>query len=216
ARDGIIAANLPRESDWELVPAWLECGPVPNGDWSRLAGLVGARSVSELRDRGRLLGLAVAIVVPPPAEAPPPFRIVGAPRPEDAPPRTVAAPRVLDLSALWAGPRCSHLLELCGADVIKVEDVRRPDGARFGNASFYALLNQRKRSVALDFGTPQGRRTLDALIRRADIVIEAARPRALRQLGIDAEAILRRRSNLTWISITGYGRGEPEGNWIAF
>ncbi|HEX7034500.1 MAG TPA: CoA transferase [Pseudomonadales bacterium] len=215
-RDGVIAASLPRESDWELVPAWLECGPVPEGDWPQLATMVSARCAAELRDRARLLGLAVAVAVPPAAEAPP-FRITGAPLAEaGAPPGADAAPRVLDLSALWAGPLCAHLLERCGADVIKVEHVGRPDGARFGNAAFYALLNQRKRSVALDFGAPDGRRALDALIEWADIVIEAARPRALRQLGVDAEAILRRRESLTWISITGYGRDEPEGNWIAF
>lgn len=216
-RNGVIAANLPRESDWELVPAWLEGGPVPERDWQRLARLVEARDVARLCDRGRLLGLAVAAVAPPAARPPAPFQVTGAPLPEVALAGPAASrPRVLDLSALWAGPLCAHLLELGGAEVIKVEDVNRPDGARSGNATFYALLNQRKRSVALDFAAPDGRRALHALIQWADIVIEAARPRALRQLGVDAETILQTRSNFTWISITGYGRQEPRGHWIAF
>jgi CoA transferase family III len=50
----------------------------------------------------------------------------------------------------------------------------------------------------------------------ADIVIEASRPRALRQLGIDAEEIIAANPSLTWISITGYGRREPAANWVAF
>ena len=85
-------------------------------------------------------------------------------------------PLVVDLSALWAGPLCGHLLHLCGADVIKVESDTRPDGARFGNAAFFGLLNQGKRSVGLDLTRHEGRKTLRQLIDRADVVIESSRP----------------------------------------
>jgi crotonobetainyl-CoA:carnitine CoA-transferase CaiB-like acyl-CoA transferase len=51
---------------------------------------------------------------------------------------------------------------------------------------------------------------------RADIVIEASRPRALRQLGIDADALLRENPRLSWIALSGYGRGEPHEQWIAY
>jgi hypothetical protein len=124
-------------------------------------------------------------------------------------------PRVLDLSSLWAGPLCGHLLQRCGAEVVKLESTRRPDGARNGPAEFFNLMNAGKRSVALDFASNEGRRLLHALIARADIVIEASRPRALRQLGLDAEALVRERP-LTWISLSGYGRGEPQEHWIAY
>jgi crotonobetainyl-CoA:carnitine CoA-transferase CaiB-like acyl-CoA transferase len=135
----------------------------------------------------------------------------------DAPPRPAGAkPLVIDLSALWAGPLCSHLLHLCGADVIKVESESRPDGARFGNTAFYDLLNQGKRSVSLDLTRPEGHNTLGQLIHKADIVIESSRPRALLQMGIDATEVLASTPGLTWISITGYGRREPQANWIAF
>jgi crotonobetainyl-CoA:carnitine CoA-transferase CaiB-like acyl-CoA transferase len=50
----------------------------------------------------------------------------------------------------------------------------------------------------------------------ADIVIEASRPRALRQLGIEAERLVDANPGLTWISLTGYGRLEPMGNWVGF
>jgi crotonobetainyl-CoA:carnitine CoA-transferase CaiB-like acyl-CoA transferase len=123
---------------------------------------------------------------------------------------------VIDLSALWAGPLCAHLLHLCGADVIKVEAMDRPDGAREGNLPFYRLLNQGKRCMALDFHDPAGRRALCKVLERADIVIESSRPRALRQLGIEPEALLEHHPALTWVSITGYGRGEPQANWIGF
>jgi crotonobetainyl-CoA:carnitine CoA-transferase CaiB-like acyl-CoA transferase len=125
-------------------------------------------------------------------------------------------PLVVDLSSLWAGPLCSHLLQLAGARVIKVESLSRPDGARNGPADFFDLMNAGKASVALDLQSPHGRAQLQALLSKADIVIEASRPRALRQLGIHAEELLQRNPHLSWIAISGYGRGEPMENWIAY
>jgi crotonobetainyl-CoA:carnitine CoA-transferase CaiB-like acyl-CoA transferase len=125
-------------------------------------------------------------------------------------------PLVVDLSTLWAGPLCAHLLGLAGARVVKVESHARPDGARRGPAAFYDLLNAGKDSVALDLRTADGRETLRRLIARADVVVESARPRALVQLGIDVGEIVARIPGLTWVSITGYGRAEPGGSWVAF
>ncbi|HLG88093.1 MAG TPA: CoA transferase [Alphaproteobacteria bacterium] len=118
-------------------------------------------------------------------------------------------------SSLWAGPLCGHLLRLLGARVVKVESMSRPDGARFGPARFFDLLNGGKQSVALDLSNGRGRAQLRSLLAHADIVIEASRPRALRQLGVQAEELVSEHA-LTWISITGYGREGEEANRIAF
>jgi crotonobetainyl-CoA:carnitine CoA-transferase CaiB-like acyl-CoA transferase len=122
---------------------------------------------------------------------------------------------VVDLSALWAGPLCGDLLAGTGATVLKVESPHRPDGARRGPAAFYDLLNGRKRSVGLDFRQAEGVETLRALIRRADVVIEASRPRALEQLGISAADEVRDGGPQVWVSITGYGRTDASGR-VAF
>lgn len=215
AREGTIAVNLPRASDWELVPAWLEGAAAEPGDWAALGAAVAPLPAARLVERGRMLGLAVAPTGRAVTCTSGYWRITGPPMaaPDT---RRRGRPRVIDLSALWAGPLCGHLLHQAGAEVIKVESVRRPDGAREGNPAFYGLLNQGKRCLALDLTDPAGRRALRALILRADVVIEAARPRALRQMGMDAEALLRDRPGLTWISITGYGRDDPEAGWVAF
>ncbi|MGH8453859.1 MAG: CoA transferase [Nevskiales bacterium] len=126
------------------------------------------------------------------------------------------APLIVDLASLWAGPLCSRLLQRMGAEVIKLESTQRPDGARNGPAAFFDLLNVGKRTVTLDFSSAQGRDQLRALLGRADIVIEGSRPRALRQLGIHAETLIEENPGLNWISISGYGRGEPQENWIAY
>jgi crotonobetainyl-CoA:carnitine CoA-transferase CaiB-like acyl-CoA transferase len=88
--------------------------------------------------------------------------------------------------------------------VVKVESIGRPDGARFGPGRFYDLLHAGHESVALDFTTQ--REELSALIKRADVVLEASRPRALRQLGIDAAQCVA--DGTIWCSITAYGRAE--------
>jgi crotonobetainyl-CoA:carnitine CoA-transferase CaiB-like acyl-CoA transferase len=100
--------------------------------------------------------------------------------------------------------------------VVKVESVRRPDGARSGPREFFDLCNGAKPSVALDLGSARGREQLAVLARRADCILESARPRALSQLGLDAEAWLAQTPGRTWVSITGYGRGDPAPGRVAF
>ncbi|MDB5870366.1 MAG: CoA transferase [Polaromonas sp.] len=213
AADGWLAVNLPRPSDWELAPAWLEREAASG--WDDVAQAVKQHSAHDCVARGRLLGLAVAAMTP--LEQPPSpwvremHRTPAAPfRP---PPRI---PLVIDLSSLWAGPLCTQLLQTLGARVVKVESTTRPDGMRQGEGAFYNLLNHGKASVALDFATARGREQLRRLLLQADIVIEASRPRALRQLNVIAEDILDENPYATWIGISGHGRDEPAANWIAF
>lgn len=217
AADGALALNLARDEDWLLLPAWLERDGL--ADWEAVARALRERPVAELVERGRLLGLAVAADEMPEAEPVSWFSTtVSSPRRRGSHFRSASAdpPWVVDLSSLWAGPLCGHLLQRLGARVIKVESTARPDGARRGPGAFHDLLNAGKASVALDFATAEGRAQLQALLRRADIVIEGSRPRALRQLGIDAQALVRERPGMTWIAISGYGRGEPAEHWVAY
>jgi hypothetical protein len=216
ARDGWLALNLARTDDEAMLSAWLECdrGGGDEAIWDFACRGVAARGRDALVDRGRLMGLPVAPAAEPPSESVAWHRCDagGVRRSGRAPDR----PRVLDLSSLWAGPLCTSLLERAGADVIKVESLHRPDGARRGPAAFFDLINAGKRSVAVDLRAGEGVRLLRSLIDHADIVVESARPRALGQLGIDAEACVAARPGLTWLAITGYGRRGPEAGWVAF
>ncbi len=212
--DGWVAVNLARPDDVALLPAWFaEAGP-GDAPWAFVAERVAQRSSAELVERARLLGLPVAEAGAPDASPPPWCRVAA--RGEPAMRTAGESPLVVDLSSLWAGPLCTHLLGLARARVVKVESRARPDGARRGRPAFFDLLNAGKRSVALDFASPGGRRQLRALVERADIVVESARPRALAQLGLEAEALVRAVPGLSWVSITGYGRREPQAGWVAF
>ena len=212
--DGWIAVNLARREDWSLLPAWLGEGRVDDPR-AFVASRVRDIGVSGVVERGRLLGLPVAPVATPGGTAAESWLRVAAHGSSRAGP-AIAPPLVVDLSTLWAGPLCAHLLGLSGASVIKVESISRPDGARRGAAAFFDLVNAGKRSVALDFTSNDGARALRALVEHADIVVESSRPRALRQLGILAEDVLVTRPGKVWVSITGYGREEPMGGWVAF
>jgi crotonobetainyl-CoA:carnitine CoA-transferase CaiB-like acyl-CoA transferase len=127
-----------------------------------------------------------------------------------------ATPRVIDLSALWAGPLAAHLLWLAGGEVVKVESRARPDAMRDADGDFYALINQGKATVAVDLADGRERSALLSLIAASDIVIEAARPRALQHLGIDADRIVRNTPGLVWISITAHGATGEAAGWVGF
>jgi hypothetical protein len=217
--DGFIALNLVREDDFCLLAAWLE-GDIE--DWQGVSHALLNRDSATLLERGQILGLACAIVVPPMVV--PPFVDPSLPRQCWYSEQRCSAPvkgarknpLVIDLSALWAGPLCGQLLAQTGARVIKVESTARQDGARFGNRQFFDLLNADKESVLLDLSTAAGRRQLVSLLKRADIVIESTRPRALEQMGIIARDIVAANPGAVWLGISGYGREEPNRNWIAY
>jgi hypothetical protein len=213
--DGWVAISLPRPYDLEAVPAWLELDSIPDTPteaWSVVTRTVAGRSTGEVVSRAVLLGLPVAGVGEVRNRAPVLWHRLG-----DAPPSTeLHGILVVDLSAMWAGPLCGDLLAREGATVVKVESTSRPDGARGGPKAFFDLLNGSKRSVALDLPSRDGLRALRDLLRRADVVVESARPRALEQLGIVASELVAGGGPRTWVSITGYGRAVESGNRVAF
>lgn len=212
ARNGGIAMNLSRAEDRDLLPALFESERDFGTDAAVIAAIAG-KDADALVARGRQLGLAIASENGSPACDTSCAIMSGAAlvaRP------TRPAPRVLDLSALWAGPLAAHLLWLLGAEVTKIESRGRPDAMRDGNRAFFALLNQGKNSVLLDFRDMGDRAALLGLIARADIVIEAARPRALQQFGVRADDIVRTRPGLTWVTITGHGAAGAAADWVGF
>ena len=128
---------------------------------------------------------------------------------------------VVDLSSLWAGPLCSRLLQDAGHRVFKVESTHRRDGARRGQPDFYHELNTGKSEIVIDFDSVHGRQELSQLIESADVVIEASRPRALQQLGIEMHRVMSdsARSGTgprIWLSLTGYGRADGAGHRVGF
>ena len=199
AMDGRIALNLVRDDDWDLVPAWLEDYIT---DWDGIVEAVKSKSANDLVERAAEIGLAVSKDALPDR----PKSWFTATSFEKM--HSAQKPLVVDLSGLWAGPLASSLLQMMGANVIKIEGPDRPDGMRLGHAGFYHLINAGKSCVALNFKDPEQLSLLNDLLEKADIVIEASRPRAFAQLGIRAEGFVARNPGQIWARITAYGRKE--------
>jgi crotonobetainyl-CoA:carnitine CoA-transferase CaiB-like acyl-CoA transferase len=216
--DGWMAVTLARDDDIEAVPAWLEVDDLALDPWLTVEAVVRTRAVGELLPRAHLLGIPASS----PGEVPAPTRDAPAvvatrvAQPSSGREAGLAGLRVADLSSLWAGPLCGHVLTAAGADVVKVESSARPDGARRGPATFYDLLHHGQRTVALDLRDGGGQARLRALLTRADVVIEGSRPRALRQMGIDALDLLRTGRPKVWVSITGAGRVSQNADRVSF
>lgn len=217
--DGWLALSLARTTDIDLVPAWLELPGPPADHWTVVADVAVRHPTGHLVERGAMLGLPVAGL---PGDAlDSPHVASGSPvvahhLGERPAPTALDGVTVIDLGSLWAGPLCGSLLADAGADVVKVESSSRPDGARQGPTAFFDLLNAGKRSVALDLTTASGRSQLRALVGAADVVIEASRPRALEQLGIHVEQLVRDGGPAVWVSITAHGRSPDRRDRVGF
>lgn len=201
--DGWVAVSLARSSDHDLVPAWLALAGGDPAATTLEAG-VAARKGADLAAAAEVVGLPVGVLGERAADP------AGGVTVRDAGP---AAPRsgglrVVDLSALWAGPLVGAILAEAGAVVTKVESSARPDASRDGDPALHRRLNGAKAERSVDLSSSAGRSALAALVRGADVVVESARPRALEQLGIVAAAELARPDGpQVWVSITGHGRG---------
>ncbi|HXQ47462.1 MAG TPA: CoA transferase [Caulobacteraceae bacterium] len=210
--DGWIAINLAREEDRELVPAWL-CTDMTGDPWDAIVELARACQTKPLIDQAILLGMPVARVsevremkLDPPA----------LPLGRSGPPEAERPLRVVDLSALWAGPLCGAVLAAMGADVVKVESPRRPDPTRVTSPAFYQRLNGQKGELELDLVSPAGRAKLQDEVAAADVLITSARPRGLASLGLEAAQTFKANPRLTWVAITGYGWEGDAAMRVAF
>jgi len=204
-RDGWCALTLSRADDIETVPALLESADQPADVWGALESAAAERDMADFVGRARLLDLPAAALGEIPAAAPR-FTVRG-PRAV----RPLSQLLVADLSSMWAGPLCGHVLAAAGATVVKVESRERPDGTRSGDRRFYDWMNASKLSYATDFGDPELRRLLEA----ADVVIESSRPAALARRGLGAEQLAVRPGRV-WLRITGYGPEEKRARRVAF
>jgi hypothetical protein len=211
AADDWLALNLARDDDRELVAAWLQ-REAADDPWETIQRAARTRPAAELLADAILLGLPagrVGEITAPNPDAPIAMGAPGRRRQEEA-------PRVVDMSALWAGPMCGAILAEAGADVAKVESTRRPDPTRTATPTFFQRLNGRKRDMPLDLGAPEGQARLRDEILDADVLITSARPRAFASLGLSPEDIFRANPALTWMAITGYGWTGEAASRVAF
>ena len=123
---------------------------------------------------------------------------------------------VLDLTRVLSGPYCTMMLADMGARVIKVEQPGKGDDTRGwgppfqkGESAYFLSINRNKESVTLNLKHPEGRRVLDALIEKSDVLVENFRPGTLDKMGLGYETLSKQRPDLVYCSISGFGQTGP-------
>jgi len=76
-------------------------------------------------------------------------------------------------------------------------------------AARYLQINCNKESLELDYTTPEGRKVLVKLIRRADVLVEGFRPGVMDRYGLGYRQLKKINPRLIYCSITGYGQEGP-------
>ena len=127
---------------------------------------------------------------------------------------------VLDFSQFLAGPYAALRLADLGADAVKIENPNGGDICRHmyisnldidGDSSLFQAINRNKSSIALDLKAPEARGTLEALIKKADVMLMNFRPGVAARLGLDYDTVHALNPALVYGDITGYGK---EGPWV--
>jgi formyl-CoA transferase len=131
--------------------------------------------------------------------------------------KALSGVRILDFTHVQSGPTCTQLLAWFGADVIKVErpgigDITRGQLRDVPNADslYFTMLNHNKRSITIDSKHPQGRRVLDALVKKCDVLVENFAPGALDRMGLTWEHIHKLNPRMIVASVKGFGPGPYE------
>ena len=122
---------------------------------------------------------------------------------------------VVALEHAIAAPFCTRQLADLGARVIKIERPGTGDFARAydtrvrGLASHFVWTNRSKESLTLDVKHPQAARILEALLARADVLVQNLAPGAADRLGLSFAALHDRYPRLVVCDISGYGDSGP-------
>ncbi len=121
---------------------------------------------------------------------------------------------VADFGRVLAAPYASMLLADLGADVVKVErpgagDETRSWGPPFAGdqATYFLSVNRGKRSLVADLADPGDREVVDALVARADVLLENFRPGTMERHGLGWDDVHALNPRLVYGSVTGFGAG---------
>lgn len=134
----------------------------------------------------------------------------------------LAGIRVADFSHVMAGPYSSHLLQLMGAEVIKIEPKEGDHFRNYGaDRSFdgmspaFIAANAGKKSIALDLKNPEENAIAREIVARSDVLLENFRPGVISRLGFGYDAVRSYNPEIVFCSVSGYGQDGAQRDWPA-
>jgi CoA:oxalate CoA-transferase len=122
---------------------------------------------------------------------------------------------VVDLTRVLAGPYCTMVLHDMGARVIKVEqpgggDIARGIGPFVDERSaYFTSLNRGKQSIALDLKDADDRVIFEALLEKADVLVENYRGGTMEKIGYGWDTLHDRYPRLIYAATSGFGHSGP-------
>jgi len=139
----------------------------------------------------------------------------------------LAGIRVADFTWVWAGPFCTMQLAHMGAEVIRMESMRRACVLRMlppwlggqpglNRSGYFNQYNQGKRSIRLDISKPEAVAIAKKLVAVSDVASENFAGGVIERLGLGYEALCRVKPDIVMISMSGYGRGGPESEYVSY
>ena len=136
--------------------------------------------------------------------------------------------RVLEFAQFWVGPYNAEILSFLGAEVIKVESMRRMDpsrslsittGQRFtgtDQSTVFNDLNLNKLDVTLDLTQPKAVELVKRMAKVSDVVTQNNRPGVMDRLGLGYEALKEVRPDIIYLSSSARGATGPERHYAGF
>jgi formyl-CoA transferase len=122
--------------------------------------------------------------------------------------------RILDLGHVQAAPTATQLLAWMGAEIIKVELPGRGDITRGqlqdvkgADSLYFTMLNSNKRSITINLKSAGGKKILEELVRRSDVVVENFGPGVLDRQGFTWARFQELNPRIVYASIKGFGPG---------
>jgi crotonobetainyl-CoA:carnitine CoA-transferase CaiB-like acyl-CoA transferase len=129
--------------------------------------------------------------------------------------------RVIELSYGIAAPVAARYLAVLGAEVVRIESMRRPDGlrqhapawlppdippaARLDATALFETTTAGKRSAVLELDHAGGRDAFMRLLRTADVFITNFAPRALEKLALTRDRLQVANPRLITVAISTFG-----------
>lgn len=118
--------------------------------------------------------------------------------------------KVINASAVVAGPFMCELFAEQGADVIQLESTLVPDMYRLWPQS-WSMERRNQRSASLNIPTEQGKQVLFRLLADADILVESSRGGTWENWGLSDEVLWEVKPDLVIVHISGFGlSGDPD------
>lgn len=136
--------------------------------------------------------------------------------------------RVVDFAWAWAGAQATSILALLGAEVIKIESMRRIDHSRVfslttgqwfdepDSSAIFNDMNLGKLSANIDLSHPEGVDLVKKLVKISDVVVQNMRPGKIDGLGLGYAVLREIKPDIIMLSSSARGNTGPEREYIGY